>query len=120
MSKHLIVAACFVLTVLLSFSNSHAQATMPTATGKVYELRLYTAADGKLPALHERFRDHTVKLLARHGMESLYYWTISEGATVDGEDARNMLIYILVHKSREAADASWAAFRADPEWVAVK
>jgi hypothetical protein len=27
---------------------------------------------------------------------------------------------MLKHKSRAAADASWAAFRADPEWIALK
>jgi hypothetical protein len=30
------------------------------------------------------------------------------------------LIYILSHESREAATKSWAAFRADPEWVKAK
>lgn len=95
-----------------------AQETKP---GKVYELRIYTCNEGKLPDLHARFRDHSIRILAKHGMESLYYWTISEKASSDTEaDAKNMLVYVLAHKSREAADASWAAFRADPEWVDVK
>jgi NIPSNAP protein len=31
-----------------------------------------------------------------------------------------MLIYMLAHNSREAADANWKAFRSDPEWIAVR
>ena len=34
--------------------------------------------------------------------------------------AENTLIYLLAHKSKEAADASFKAFRVDPEWVAAK
>lgn len=109
----------FALTGFAVAQNETAKAPGNTPD-KVYELRMYTCNEGKLPLLHARFRDHSIALLARHGMKSLYYWTISEGATTDGEDAKNMLVYILEHKSREAADASWAAFRADPEWVAVK
>jgi hypothetical protein len=33
--------------------------------------------------------------------------------------ADNTLIYMLAHDSRKAADASWAAFIADPEWQEV-
>ena len=31
-------------------------------SSRVFELRTYTAADGKLQALSDRFRDHTVAL----------------------------------------------------------
>jgi len=34
--------------------------------------------------------------------------------------ADNTLIYIVAHKNKEAADASWNAFRADADWVAAK
>jgi hypothetical protein len=34
--------------------------------------------------------------------------------------AGKTLVYFLAHKSREAATASWAAFRADPVWVAAR
>ena len=42
---------------------------------RVYELRTYTTAEGKLPDLHDRFRDHTLKLFEKHGMKNLYYFT---------------------------------------------
>jgi hypothetical protein len=34
--------------------------------------------------------------------------------------AGKTLIYFLAHANREAATKSWAAFRADPVWIAAK
>ena len=85
------------------------------AAGGVYELRVYHASAGKLPDLLARFREHTDKLFARHGMKSVAYWT-----PVDEPDKSSTLIYILYHPSREAAAANWKAFQDDPEWKSVK
>jgi len=76
--------------------------------GAVYELRTYTTHPGRLPALHKRFRDHTIKLFKKHGMTNVMYTT--------PVDKKNTLVYLLKHDSREAAKKSWAAFRKDPEW----
>ena len=85
------------------------------AQNRVYELRTYTCYDGKLEALKARFRDHTIAIFKRHGMESIGYWVPQ-----DPEKSKNTLIYILAHPSLEAAQKNWAAFRADPEWVKAK
>jgi hypothetical protein len=84
------------------------------AQAEVYELRTYTTNDGKLDNLNARFRDHTVALFDKHGMESVGYWV-----PTDEPKSANTLIYILRHQSREAAAESWAAFIADPEWTKV-
>jgi hypothetical protein len=83
-------------------------------SGDVYELRTYTTNEGKLDALNARFRDHTVKLFKKHGIESVGYWVPTDEAR-----SKNTLIYVVKHKSREAATASFKAFRADPEWTKV-
>jgi uncharacterized protein YbaA (DUF1428 family) len=90
----------------------------PSVAGesRVFELRTYTASPGKLGALNARFRDHTVGLFRKHGMTQVGYWTPVKGQ----KGADNTLIYILAHPSKDAADASFKAFRADPEWVAAK
>ena len=36
------------------------------------------------------------------------------------QDKPDTLVYILAHPSRQAADAAWQAFRADPDWIAAK
>lgn len=83
--------------------------------GPVYELRTYTAPAGKREALLARFRDHTVKLFEKHGMKNVGYWVPVDGK--DGGDDK--LIYLLEHKSRAAAEASWKSFLADPVWKDV-
>ena len=76
---------------------------------RVFEMRVYYAAPGKLDALNARFRDHTCKLFEKHGIANVGYW-------MPVENPDNKLIYILAHKSRDAADKSWKAFGADPDW----
>ena len=76
---------------------------------RLFELRVYYAADGKLDALNARFRDHTCKLFEKHGMTNIGYWT-----PIENPDRK--LIYILAHKDKDAATASWKAFVADPDW----
>jgi hypothetical protein len=85
------------------------------AANRVFEIRTYTAPPGKLEALKSRFRDHTVKIFDKYDMKSVGYWVPQ-----DGPEHENTLIYILSHESREAAAKSWAAFRADPDWVKAK
>src|SRR5512147_1657440 len=83
---------------------------------RVFELRTYTASAGKLDALNARFRDHTLALFKKHGMEVVGFWMPLDKEAGAGEK----LVYILAHPSRAAAEASWKAFRDDPEWVKVK
>jgi hypothetical protein len=89
---------------------AHAQ-----AGGRVFELRTYTANDAqKLAALHTRFGDHTLRIFERHGMQNIGYWR-----PMDAPLSENTMIYIIAHKSREAAKESWSAFGKDPEWQKV-
>src|SRR5437763_901355 len=83
---------------------------------RIYELRIYYSPPGKLDDLHARFRDHTIKLFEKHGMTNVGYWTPIEGQ----KGADENLIYILAHRSVEAAKASFDAFRRDREWLEVK
>ncbi len=88
----------------------------------VFELRTYTTEAGRLPNLNARFRDHTLKLFEKHGMTNVTYWNLA--ADQKGAKSKlvadNTLIYLLTHKSEDAAKASFAAFRADPAWLAAK
>ena len=81
---------------------------------KVFELRTYTAPEGKLNDLVARFRNDTLRIFEKHGMDNVGYWL-----PTDAPASGNTLIYILAHDSRDAATKSWAAFRDDPEWKAV-
>lgn len=83
--------------------------------GTVFELRVYHTLEGRLPALLARFRDHTVALFKKHGMESVAYWT-----PTDDPLKGKTLIYVLEHPSRDAATKNWKAFQDDPAWVKAK
>jgi hypothetical protein len=91
-------------------------APKPATRQKVFELRTYHTHPGRLDALHARFRDHTCPLFKKHGMELVGFWTPQ--ADQKGQGAT--LVYLLAFPSREAAAASWKAFRDDPEWKAAK
>ncbi len=79
---------------------------------RIFELRTYYANEGKLDALHKRFRDHTCELFEKHGMQNVGYW-------VPVKNESNALIYIVSHAGRKAAQESWSAFLKDPAWVAA-
>jgi hypothetical protein len=83
---------------------------------RVFELRTYTATKGNLGVLDARFKDHTIKLFEKHGMTNVAYWHYAPSE----KDADKMLVYLLAHKSEEAAKQSFAAFAKDPDWVAAR
>jgi hypothetical protein len=83
-------------------------------TGRVFELRTYTAQPGKFAAMQARFRDHIIPLFKKHNLELVGFWTYA-----DAPGSENTLVYILAHKSREAAKMNWAAFSKDPVRVQV-
>ena len=112
------IAALLCLLLVLAAGTLVAEPApiAPAGSSRVFELRTYTASPGKLDALNARFRDHTIALFKKHGMEVVGFWE-----PLDKEaGAREKLIYILAHRNRAAAEASWKAFRDDPEWVKVK
>lgn len=83
---------------------------------RLIEMRTYTTPEGKIAALDARFRDHTCALFEKHGIANLGYYH-----PVDADKgAGKTLIYFIAHADRDAATKSWAAFRADPAWVAAK
>lgn len=81
---------------------------------RIFELRIYHALPGKLPALESRFCNTTSKLLAKHNLKIVGYW-VPEGTP----DWDNTLIFLMAHSSREEAKKNWDAMRSDPEFQAV-
>jgi NIPSNAP len=112
-TRHLAVVSLAALAGALVVCSRPAETGEKKVENRVFELRIYTAADGKMDALHARFKNHTVKLLQKHGMELIGFWT-------DAKEPQRKLIYLVAHKSKDAADASWKAFIVDPDWIAAK
>jgi hypothetical protein len=77
-------------------------------SNRVFELDIYHALPGKVPALESRFSDAS-KLLAKHNLNVVGYWVPNEDPAWN-----NTFIYLVSHTSREAAEKNWNAFHADP------
>jgi len=97
---------CFLLFVFVAAS------AFAQGQARVYELRTYHCYEGKLETLKANFRDFDIRILKRHGIESIGYWVPR-----DPELAKNTLVYLVVHPSRAAAEKDWADLSKDPEFM---
>ena len=113
MSRRMVMAACAGLCGVVGISAFFTGYSMAEqkAAARVYELRTYTTLPGRLPALNARFKNHTMRLFEKHGMQNVMYWVPTDEKLKD-----NTLIYVLSHASEEAAKKSWDGFINDPEW----
>jgi len=80
-------------------------------SSRVFEMHVYHAVPGKLPALESKFRDTTSKLLAKHDLKIVGYWVPQGNPAWD-----NTFIFIVAHSSRDEAKKNWDAMRADPDF----
>ncbi|EDY84994.1 NIPSNAP family [Verrucomicrobiia bacterium DG1235] len=101
-----ILALC-VAALLSSCSKSE----IPMKDDRLFELRVYYPHPGKLDALNNRFRDHTLAIFEKHGMEHVGYWLT--------EEDEPKLIYLIAFESKAAKDKAWKDFVDDPDWKAA-
>jgi hypothetical protein len=80
----------------------------------IYELRVYHCVPGRLPALLKRFETITLDLWKRHGIRQAGFWTVLVG------ESNQDLYYLLAWDSLAEREKKWAAFMADPEWIAKR
>ena len=76
----------------------------------IYELRVYTALPGRLPALLKRFETQTLRIWEKHGIRQAGFWT-----TVIGSSNQE-LTYLVAWESMGERQTKWTAFQNDPEW----
>ena len=79
----------------------------------VHQLRIYEIFDGNKKAFHERFRDHAMRIMARHGFNIVATWESHYGE-------RTEFIYLLEWPDKETMKNQWAKFMADKEWIDIK
>ena len=88
---------------------------------RCFELRMYTADTSRdgvgdyertIDELHQRFREQEVAIFEKHGAEVVAVWQSLEDS--------NTLIWMLAYRDRAHREEVWAAFRADPEWTALR
>lgn len=80
---------------------------------RCFELRTYrvTGAVGNIDLLHARFRQHSIRILQKHGMDIMGFWQQA--------DRPDTLMYLVAYPDAAAREAAWVAFQSDPEWARV-
>ena len=80
----------------------------------IYELRIYHAVPGRLPAIVNRFETITLGIFERFGIRQAGFWTTLIGGS------NQTLTYMLAWESLAERETKWAAFQKDPEWNAKR
>jgi hypothetical protein len=80
----------------------------------IYELRIYHAVPGRLPAIMNRFETITLGIFERFGIRQAGFWTTLIGGS------NQTLTYMLAWESLAERETKWAAFQKDPEWNAKR
>ena len=115
MTRNYRISLCVLLALVVATLIVARMPATAAQDGRVFELRTYTVAEGRLQPLLDRFGGGEIDLFEKHGMQSVGYWV-----PADEPLSANTMVYMLVHESREAAQASWRAFLADPEWHTMR
>lgn len=84
-----------------------AASSLVARDSRLFQLRMYTAAPGKLDALTARLRDVSAKAFKKAGMDVIGYWLSAEKP--------DTVVYMLAFKDRSSAERSWNAFLQDAE-----
>ena len=77
----------------------------------IYELRIYRAIPGRMPALLKRFETKTLKIWDRMEIRPAGFWTTLIGPS------HLELTYMLAWESMAERELKWTKFQADPEWL---
>ena len=106
--KGLIVVAAMVCFAAGSLFTARPMRASIADADRVYELRVYHAVPGKVPALEARFRD-AASLLAKHDLNVIGYWVPNDKPAWD-----NTFVWIVAHRNRDEAKQNWKSFHDDP------
>ncbi|GBD14467.1 hypothetical protein HRbin25_00340 [bacterium HR25] len=79
----------------------------------LHELRIYEVVPGRMPALHRRFKEVTLKMFQKHGVRVVAFWEPVIGIS-------NQLIYLLEWQDLAERERVWDSFASDPEWLAAR
>ena len=81
-------------------------------SNRVFELMVYHAKPGKVPALESVFKDVS-KLQAKHGLNVIGYWVPND----DSPAWKDTFVYLIAHPSQDDAKKNWDALHADPAFL---
>jgi heme-degrading monooxygenase HmoA len=83
------------------------------STQMLHQLRIYEIFERNKAAFHDRFRDHTARLMGKHGFRIVAMWETKT-------ERRTEFVYLLAWPDEATKNAAWTAFMADPDWKEIK
>lgn len=98
--------------ILIFFVSLIGKKVSSAQDSRYFEMRTYTAHDGKRGDLIQRFQDHTLKLFEKNGIENIAYF-------IPTDDNNYTLTFILAYPDQASRDILWNKFVNDPEWQAA-
>jgi hypothetical protein len=102
------IEAVFIQTTEYSMPLKKIQASPE----RLFELRTYICKDGMRRHLDARFRDHTIGLFDKHGIENIAYFH----PMADQDGGTSTLIYIVAHESQGGREEAFGNQREDEDW----
>ena len=79
----------------------------------IHQLRTYEIFEHNKQAFHTRFREHAMRIMAKHDFKILAIWETQH-------NGRTEFVYLLQWPDRATLTERWARFMADQEWAAIK
>ncbi|WP_409272750.1 NIPSNAP family protein [Pseudomonas sp. KCJK9111] len=110
---HFLTLAGLFMPSLPAHANAIDSTVAPLAHDAIYQLRIYEIFEHNKVAFHERFRDHAMRIMARHGFDIIALWETKT-------DQRTEFIYLIRWPDSERMRQGWANLMADQEWSAIK
>lgn len=110
---HFLTLAGLFMPSLTAQANTLDSTAAPLAQDAVYQLRVYEIFETNKVAFHQRFRDHAMRIMARHGFDIIALW---EAKT----QQRTEFVYLIRWPDTETMRQAWANLMADQEWSAIK
>jgi kynureninase len=79
----------------------------------IHQLRIYEIFENNKAAFHDRFRDHSSRIMAKYGFNIIGTWETKTGS-------RTEFVYLLAWPDEKTMIHAWDQFKADPEWKKIK
>lgn len=102
----------FWLIALPGAVNAQERYVCPINDG-IQQLRIYEIDRRNKDAFHQRFQDHALRIMKRHGFKIIDAWESDSGEKVQ-------FIYLLAWSDKSTMDLRWREFLADQEWIDIK
>ncbi|HEX7769930.1 MAG TPA: NIPSNAP family protein [Dokdonella sp.] len=111
--RTLITLALLWLVALPAMATEQDRYLCPGNDTELQQLRIYELDRDNRDAFHQRFQNHALRIMKRHGFRIVDMWESDAGEKLE-------FVYVLSWPDKYTMDTRWKAFLADQEWIDIK